>query len=579
MHPRFGRSSLRIFIVSVLGLALIAGVTFSAFMARQSHANPKAANVLQKVGGGVSSAVVRTGTVNLATLATAPKTTAKPAPRTNKTDRPIKTPAQLIAYQKATLAHPGSLPQAVSATPPSGANIYNGGNLPVLQNKVAGLTSVDGGGWYPPDQAIAASPTNVFEGVNNVMEVYNTSLGAAFGPWTPDSFFASVKQTNDTFSDPQISYDAQQRFWLISWLEITPSGNDYIDIAISKNTSASPITNYNVYQTDPRIAGSDVFCDYDTMGYDYWGMYVTCTSFSLSTQAFLGNNTYAYSLANMLSGSLGTWDFFNSIQTDLGAPGAYRLSPASEEGVPQAEWITASDAGLLTSTSNDLTTCAMTNTQAIHTGTLPTLTCSNSTLPLSYTDPIGAAQPGTTATVYSGVGFKQIAYRDGRLYFALPMTLTCSGKVHDGIMWADVTPQLTTLTANNPQHSNGIYANYTEQAYYCFSTGDLYMPTLEASIENDLTLVFNYSSPSVHPGIVFTGRANTDAPGTMGQTGASRNVVSGTASNNSGRWGDYSACALNPNGGTVYCGGEFGGPNTVLNGTGWDTELYTIRME
>ena len=161
-----------------------------------------------------------------------------------------------------------------------------------------GLSSADAGGWYPPDQAIAAVGTNTIEGVNDGIAIYNSSMAKTTGPWTAESFFASVYQAGDTFSDPQISYDAENSVILIAWLEITPSGNDYIDIAASKSSAATPITNYNVYQVDVRYPNSDDFCDYPTMGYDNYAMYVTCVTFSLSTNGFLGNNTFAFNLHN-----------------------------------------------------------------------------------------------------------------------------------------------------------------------------------------------------------------------------------------------------------------------------------------
>jgi hypothetical protein len=578
MHSDVGRATRRFLIGGLVVAVLLAGAA-AIFMPRFSaNANLQRAKSTQALRGGMSHAAARQGTVNLATLPTAKTAAATKAVKSVATNRPRSTAAQLQAYRNKALSHPGSLPKGVSASAPIGPNIYHNGKIPVLQNTHAGLTSVDGGGWYPPDQAIAAAPGYVVEGVNNVIEVYNNTYGAVAGPWTPDSFFASVKQSGSTFSDPQITYDATRQVFLFEWLEIAPGGNDYLDIAVSKSKAATPITNYYVYQVDARVPNSDYFCDYGTMGYDYWGMYVTCITFSLSTNGFLGNTTYAFSLDNMQAGSLGTFDYWYSVNNSQG--GAYRISPAIEDGIPQAEWLLTSDAGYGI-TSNDLVLCAITNTQAIPTGTLPTATCVGNTMPTSYDDSIGAAEPGTSATVYAGDGFKQITYRNGRLYFAMPEAVSCSGNAHDGIYWGSIAPQLTTFSAHNPQWVNGVVSGYTEIGVQCYSNADIYMPTLIPSSENDVTLVYNYSSSSVYPSLYFTGRSNTDTPGTMGQ-GSSHIVVAGTHSNDSGRWGDYSACAETTNGasrGIIYCGGEFGGSHTALGGFGWDTELYTIRME
>jgi hypothetical protein len=171
-------------------------------------------------------------------------------------------------------------------------------------------------------------------------------------------------------------------------------------------------------------------------------------------------------------------------------------------------------------------------------------------------------------------------YHNGRIYFAMAIEINCSGNLHDGILWGDVQPQLTTAAAHNPQFING-FANNAEAAYQCYFSADAYMPTLAASTENDVALVYNYSSSSVFPSIVYSGRMAADAPGTMGQ-GNSFFVLGGTKSNDSTRWGDYSACALFTNlvsRGIIYCGGEYGGPHAGLGSKGWDTYLYALRME
>lgn len=576
MPSVFRLSTKRILFGSLVAAVLLAGVAAIFIPRHNSSASPVAATT-RVMAGKLYKGVVRSGQVTLANLPTTHSAAAPSRVKTTPTNRPLKSAAQTAAYRKHALANPNSLPSAVAAAAPQGTNLYHTGNLPVLQNKHAGLTSVDGGGWYPPDQAIATSPSYVFEGVNSAMAVYNSTTYALLsGPTTPDTFFASVMQSGSTFADPQVTFDASRQRYLIAWLEIATGGNDYVDIAMS--TTSSPLGSWHVYQVDPRVAGSDDFCDYETLGYDWFGMYFTCITFSISSGGFLGNNTFAASLDNMASGTLGTFAYYGSINNAHG--GAYRISPAIEDGVPQAEWIAASDAGSGVTSSN-LTLCALTNTQALGTATAPTLSCKNNALPQTYDDPFDAAQPGTGAGVYTGTGFKQITYRSGKLYFALPEAVNCSGNSHDGIYWGSVTPQLSTLAAHNPQQVSGIASGATEIGVQCHGNADAYMPTLIASSESDLTLVYNYSSSSVYPSIVFTGRANTDALGTMGQ-GSSRFVVSGTHSNDSGRWGDYSACALTTNGGSrgiIYCGGEYGGPNTVLGGFGWDTYLYTIRME
>lgn len=326
----------------------------------------------------------------------------------------------------------------------------------MLLSKGAGLNSTQTGGWYPPDQAIAAAPGYVFEGNNNLAEVFSTAYGLKYGPWTPDQIFASVKQGTDFFSDPQITFDAERSKYVITWLEINgTTGNDYIDFAITKTSTPSPLTNYRVYQLAATAAGADNFCDYDTLGYDYWAAYVTCADFSVSGGSFLGNTTFAIDLNFMFNGTGIVGWFWNNIYTDVSCGAscvepAYRLSPTMEDGVPQAEWITATDVGWLGgNVSTNLTACAVTNSHALESANAPTLTCAYTSLPTAYDDSIGAAQPGTTAQVFAGDGYKQVAYRNGQLYFAMPIAITCNTVLENGILWGAIDPQLTTFAVKN----------------------------------------------------------------------------------------------------------------------------------
>jgi hypothetical protein len=100
--------------------------------------------------------------------------------------------------------------------------------------------------------------------------------------------------------------------------------------------------------------------------------------------------------------------------------------------------------------------------------------------------------------------------------------------------------------------------------------------------EDDVLLVYNYSDgTSVYPSIIYNGRKATDANGQFGQltNGGGVTIVSGTHTNSSGRWGDYSACAIPLNSvtrGGIWCGGEYTGSEAS---PGWNTRLYNFRTE
>src|SRR6185312_5591623 len=329
--------------------------------------------------------------------------------------------------------------------------------------------------------------------------------------------------------------------WIVTWLEIDPSQTfDYLDIAVSQSnspTQPTPGAQYNIYQIGTNFEPSGAtpsFCDYDTMGTDYWSLDVTCVNFRGS---FVGNTQIVFQKGPMLSGAATTFYWLNdSLKISGGSANAFRLSPSIEEGVQDAEFFTSTDAGYGGPSSN-MGICAWTNLSNLPAA--PTVTCQNVNLGASYTDPLAVRQSGGPNNIDPGLGVKQVYYKGGRLYLA---QTTAIGGVHDGIYWAEVQPQLTTKAAFNPQHINGALGTQTGLSFYSDTT-DTWMPTIMGTDENDISLVYNYSTTTSFPSIVVTGRKATDAHGGMGQFVGSFFVAVGTHHSTFGRWGDYSACA------------------------------------
>lgn len=565
---------------AAVALAMVGGAA-SASGAATGHAQ-RAAHAV-KLTGKLGTKVVRSGKVDIATLPRASASSAQHlTPAQQKAfDRPLKSNSKLAAYRKSVLSHATQLPQSpATATAPStkSANFLASNRpIPQLVKQGDGISFKESGcNCTPPDQAVGVSITGIMmEGVNNLLKIYNGNLGTLYGPVTAQSFFSPLYHSGDFFSDPQITYDAEHGRWLVAWLEINSAGTaDYIDLAVSK-VSSNYSHDFYEYQVPATASGTNDFCDYPTLGYDYYAEWISCVNFNGSTGAFAGNRVFGFPISQIGSGVLNNYAWFYNIPTTDISPGAYRLSPAIEDGTPQAEFVTASDEGSGANSSN-LTVCAISNTIAIQHGTLPDATCDFNTMPDSYSDPIGAPQPGTTSTLYPGFGTKQIEYYDGKLWLAMPTSLTCSGNTEDGIWWADVTPQLTSIASGYPQTINGVVSNYTENAYWCYS-GALYsyLPSIMPSGFSDAALVFNISdATSWYPSIAYTGRMTTDAPNSMSGTSAA--VIGGSTDNTTGRFGDYSACALAMNfvvRNALWCGGEYGGSDL------WNTRLYELRMQ
>jgi hypothetical protein len=568
--------------IAIAGVASVSTVLAMGFAALPGEASvthsqtaaPHKVTLSAKLGKAVFK-----GNVNFSQLPKAtPKTARQHAVPLPAVNRPLKSATQLATYRHFVLNNPGKLPKGTASPAPSKVTpsfLSSNRQIPKLVRSGAGINFTQSGcGCTPPDQAIATNGTQVFEGVNNLLKGYSTSLGTAYGPFTAQAFFAPVFHSGDFFSDPQITYNATTKRWLVAWLEIQPAGGsapDYIDLAVSSSSSIS--STYHEYQILSTVSGSTDFCDYPTMGYEHNAEWLSCTTFDTSTGNFLGNRVFGFPFKQMDAGTSMPFVWFYNIPTDLGS-GAYRLSPATEDGTPQAEFITASDAGFgVTSTTQTL--CAITNTAAVPAGTIPTGTCDFNAMPLAYDDPIFADQPGNPGSVYPGVGTKQIAYRDGRLWVAMPMAINC-GTTEDGIWWADFIPQLTAISSGYPQSVNGI-AN-PENAYWCYSQDtDSYLPSIEPDSEGGAALTLSLSNDTnIFPSLAYTGRSASDPVNSMGGVGASAYYAVGSSTNTTGRYGDYSACSLIPGSatrGTEWCAGEFGGSDV------WNTQIADLQSQ
>ncbi|MEO7002982.1 MAG: hypothetical protein ABI068_14295, partial [Ktedonobacterales bacterium] len=336
---------------------------------------------------------------------------------------------------------------------------------------------------------------------------------------------------------------------------------------------------YYLYKLDANanLGPGGNWCDYPTLGGDYWGLWLDCVAFDNTSNGFQGNAVFGLNKTNLYNGSSVGGYFWTQIPSPHNGP-AYRLSSVDQDVTADAEFLIATDAGFGASNDTGLTTCAFTNTRGLVTGTSPTLSCVINALPIGYTDPVNASQPGAANSIYPGIGTKQIEYKGGNLYFA--MATAVSG-TQDGVYWAEIQPQLSALNPSNPGAQQIANTIVRQANIFAYGNGaDAYMPSIQASSEDDIVLVYNYSSSTAYASIVDTGRRASDAPGAMGDGGQSQFVINGSSTNTTGRWGDYSACSLDTNltsRNLIWCGGEYGG--ATAGSGGWDTFIYGLRTE
>jgi len=490
------------------------------------------------------------------------------------------TPAQRQAYNnKARKAAPTPAPGAQPTQPATTApKFVGGGSVPLLVKQYEGLSSTQAGGGTG-NVALATDLSYLMEGVDNAIAIFRTATGAlAYGPYAPQSFFAPVYHAGDTFTNPQMYYDTMRDRWIVLYLEVAPSGVvTYLDLAVSQSnspTQPTPGSQYNVYQFATNfVVGISTFCGYETLGVDYYGIYITCANYLSSIKGFMGNTVLAIDKAPLLAGAANpvTYWWNDAVKTANDAGPALALSPALEEGVQDGEFIVATNEGW-GDLSNNLTVCALTNQRNIAT-TQPTLSCLHRPLGMSYKDPIPAHQLGGSTFPVS-IGTNQVYYKAGRLFLAWTTGLRGAFlEDQDAIYWAEVRPEL----ASNPRTLSGV--EVTQQSIVSSSLfpalEDYYTPSVVGTDEDDIVLVFNRSSTSAYPGIAYTGRKASDAHNAMA---GNATVITGTHATTT-TWGKYSACAISLNSvtrGTIWYAAEYTGATAD---PGWNTRLINLRAE
>ena len=473
MRPGLNARSWRITASVVLSLVFVAA-SLGVVGAGSSNSNRAASKPVQIAASGRGIAQMK-GTVDLAKLPTIKAGAPVPPGSAPQRLDPL-TPAQRAAYE-AGLKHATDLPSASAGAPlpqtKLSPNFIGGSKLPLLTKNVDALTSVEAGApFVVASPAIATDLSYVMEGVTYSIAIYRASDGSrAFGPYQELSFFAPVFRSGDQMGNTLMDYDVMRDRWIVVAMEGSSiPGPSYLDIAVSSSNAPNqpaPGGQYHEYQIQMDLRGAGSNCYGARLGVEYYSLTITCT---LNTG---GNETIVIDKAPLLTGAPASYTVYDDVMLDNGHV-AYAISPAIEDGVQDAEYLVATEAGW-GGPFTKITLCALTNLRNIAT-TNPTYTCGVVDLGASYSDPVAPRQPGGTLSLYVGAfGTNEMYFKAGRLYFALTTAITGP---RDAILWAELQPQLTTQAAHNPQWING--ADYVQTGMYYFSdpNTDVYVPTV-----------------------------------------------------------------------------------------------------
>lgn len=393
----------------------------------------------------------------------------------------------------------------------------------VSDTTIQNFDGVGMNGGLPPDTDGDVSPTNYFQVVNTKYAIYDKNGNKLLGPSNNSVIFNGLPN-NSNDGDAIVLYDENADRWLFSQFSLPnyPNGPFYENVAISQTND--PTGQWYRFQ----FTFADM-PDYPKLS--VWGdaYYMTIRRFSSGAGNWIGPSAVAMDRAKMLVGDqTAAMVMFNMPSSADGT-----LSADCDSDFPLAG--TPCPVAYLTSTSvklYDFTVDWTTPTNSTFiAGTPITISMfsslSNNVIP----------QKGTSVKLDAMSSKKimfRMPYRKFSTHSSMLLNTTVNSNGAAGIRWMEL------------RNVAGVWSLYQEGTY---APGDghwRWMGSIAMDQTGNIALGYSISSSTLYPSIRYTGRMNGDPLGQM--TIAEKGIMNGGGSqtDNSGRWGDYSAMSADP---------------------------------
>lgn len=485
----------------------------------------------------------------------------------------------------------------------------------------------------PPDQGLGVGPspsgTAVVEFVNDALEIYSTSGTALIGALPA---FQVFDQPPATFlSDPRVYWDPVSHHWFLTMFAFAGPGGtvgqygcnnggavvngclsaQFIAVSVTTN----PLGSYEVFwfdTSDGTSAGSGghigdgcpCFGDYDMVGSDNSGLYITTNEFCMNsstacsnsiTGTFNGTIIYAVSKSELIAAAAGGSvptivrygvSYLNASDTGYNDPyAAYHLSPSTvTQGslAPKTEYFVESNANLPNNaTTTGLEVFALLDTSALKNGGIPPLVMTTVATeqytelppdavqksgPIPLGNLLGVTTTPSLATDFNAV--QEVTYSSGLLYAELDTGLALGQEEISGAAWFVLRPQPTTSSLSATTAANG----------YVETTQDILYPDIAVNQYGQGYMAFSIAGPAMYPSAAYVSFNGTQGAGSSVQVAAlgADPLDDFTCYAPYGppcRYGDYSM-AQEYNG-TTFMATEYVPALPRITYSNWGTRIYT----
>lgn len=515
----------------------------------------------------------------------------------------------LLGFHRMLMRSLQLAPHSLVASPVDALTIVNGGGA-----DFNGLTQEDqrdanAGNQFtvePPSPSIAVSGNYVLEGVNNAIQVYDTSgkpllpaviaTNELFG--LPPAYNRTTGISGPYPTDMRVFFDQDIQRWFVLQRaqDEDQNGNNlassHIYLAVSQ--TADPTGTYNIYiadTTDARNISCPCVDDYPQIGADKYGFYISSDELGSFSGSFADVSIVGLSKASLAAGAATptTVQFilqFNSgyefaIVPATTPPGA---SPFIASGGVEylASSIFESDEG------SAVAVWALSNTSSLATAA-PNVTLQEVIVPtISYQQPFAAIQkngplpygsslspPGPVAQLDgSDARILSLVYAGARLY------LTLGTQVHDQNAQLQDGGVFAVLV---PSFRSGILSAFAVDQHYLIVNGNsLLRPAVAVNHLGQGAIAATLVGPNLYPSAVYIPVSASTTPSTVyvagagaapedGFTGYTGGLGAGTA-----RWGDYSTAVATADG-SIWMVAEYIGNLPRTTAANWDTLVMHMK--
>lgn len=439
---------------------------------------------------------------------------------------------------------------------PAGAG--SGVNTPSATVNAQGLNELNSGGWQPSDMGLAVGTTYVIQTVNTEITVASkTGVTQAGFPKTLNAFLGRPASAF-TF-DPRALYDWSGNRYIVVVNEADfATSTGYINIAISQ--TSNPTGAWWIWRIQMGAAGT---CpDFPTLGHDKTGVYIAANKFTCSPSGFGGYispEVWLLPKSSLYSGAglsfWAQWGGFTDPASGLAYDTIQPVNVMNKADDPRAEFMVNSyninfGGGQCYSGCSGLVVWAVSNQFGFLTGG-PAPVFSQTTVPTgAYFLSLGVHTPTCDYCVDGGDTriSGSVSYSAGSIFPSVTTAILGVSPEPASTYWWEIGMTLS----DNDGVCAGAYLNKCplitgaflkqQDCYMCggwSSSGSAYYAALQPDPENDLTMVFSFSSKTTNPGTAYTSRRVNYGQNLMHDSGIF--LQSGLGTYHHSRWGDYTA--------------------------------------